>query len=301
MSFRFKRRESVAEGLRRIARKEFDAVEEALWSLPKGDKKEEFIHIARKRLKRLRALLQIFRKKMGVEWCAEESGRLKSAARQLGAARDASVRTTLFRNLLKEVCAPPQAASRRILSDWIKEENRALEVVTQTAAVNKLLENVTESRERFDQVSIPHAGWKAIADPLSRAYRRARKSYEAACEFAQDKDAKHTWRKRTKVLEYQLTLLRSTHNSVARLVTSLHSLTECLGCEHDLELLAAALRTEQAAFVISNEGLDLLSMIQLRLEHCCKRADKLGKRIFAVDSVSFIQDKKRQWQEWREK
>src|SRR4051794_25639542 len=106
MAFAFRADESVARGIRRIARAQ---IRKALGALARlgGEVPEEAVHDARKRLKRLRALVRLARGALGARAAHRENARFREAARPLSEARDAEI---LIQTLdgLTERYGPPE-------------------------------------------------------------------------------------------------------------------------------------------------------------------------------------------------
>src|SRR5260221_9375162 len=90
MAFQLKADESVAKGLRRIARDQIDKALEAL-EQSHGPTHEEVIHDARKRFKKVRALLRLARPGLSKKFYDRENARFRDSGRPLSEVRDAKV------------------------------------------------------------------------------------------------------------------------------------------------------------------------------------------------------------------
>src|SRR3954453_7178467 len=98
MSYRFVKRETVPDGLRRIAR---ERIENALAEL-RGEtdsSPEEAIHEARKDMKKLRAVLRLARDELGDDVYRRENACFRDAARKLSGVRDADVMLATFKGV----------------------------------------------------------------------------------------------------------------------------------------------------------------------------------------------------------
>src|SRR5436190_11823631 len=100
MPFRFKRRESIRDGVHRIAAELLDDIIADLEAKPPE------IHEARKRFKMLRALLRMIRTGVSREFRRSENAQFRRLGQSLGAARDAQVRLETFERLLALPGAP---------------------------------------------------------------------------------------------------------------------------------------------------------------------------------------------------
>src|ERR1051326_2568284 len=95
MAFCFKRRESVAKGIRRLG---CERIESALDCL-KDCTRAEAIHCARKDIKKTRAVLRMVRVNMAKKDFRRLSRLLREAACQLAAPRDAYVKAKTLKGL----------------------------------------------------------------------------------------------------------------------------------------------------------------------------------------------------------
>src|SRR4051794_19592341 len=95
MGFRFKRKESVQHGLRRIARECIDAAIEAMRHSHRGDA----IHCVRKDIKKLRAMLRMAQPSLPPKNYRRCMKQLREVARELSVARDAHVKLKAFQSV----------------------------------------------------------------------------------------------------------------------------------------------------------------------------------------------------------
>jgi CHAD domain-containing protein len=147
MAFQFKPDETLAKGIRRIAKGQLDKALDGLTGLS-GEEPEEVVHDARKRFKKLRALLRLARIGLGRTITDWENARLRDAARPLSEVRDAEVMIEAFDELVERFGAPdhPEAVSmiRSALTDRKQEivrrvlhEEKALAAVTAVVRESK--------------------------------------------------------------------------------------------------------------------------------------------------------------------
>jgi hypothetical protein len=88
MVFHLKADESVSKGIRRIARKEIEKAQQELAD-PRETSTEEVVHGARKRFKRVRAVVRLVREGLGERRYRRENACFRDAARPLSEVRDA--------------------------------------------------------------------------------------------------------------------------------------------------------------------------------------------------------------------
>src|SRR5690242_1783369 len=99
MSFRFRRKESVPKGLRRVAE---ERIESAL-SLLKDHHRPESVHAVRKDIKKVRAVLRLVRARIPSKAYRRQTDLLRKAADRLAGPRDAYVKGAALRNLSKHL------------------------------------------------------------------------------------------------------------------------------------------------------------------------------------------------------
>src|SRR5262245_49917569 len=95
MPYRLKRKEPIADGIRRIADEQFDAAESDL----RAFRSPEVVHSARKRLKMLRAVLRLVRPALEDATFDRENVTLRDIGRSLSRQRDADVFVEVMRDL----------------------------------------------------------------------------------------------------------------------------------------------------------------------------------------------------------
>ena len=111
MAYRFKHGESVAEGVRRVAREQIESATECLQDNT-GAADGEKVHEARKAIKKVRALLRLVRPSLGRTYSAENR-RLRDAGRKLSKLRDAAALIEVFDEFQKRA---PNSLPRRTLA-----------------------------------------------------------------------------------------------------------------------------------------------------------------------------------------
>ena len=100
MAFQLKPDESVAKGVRRLARAQIDKALDGLTGRD-GTDPEEAVHDARKRFKRVRAVIRLARGGLGRKLADREDTRFRDAGRPLSEVRDAGVLVQAFDGLVE--------------------------------------------------------------------------------------------------------------------------------------------------------------------------------------------------------
>lgn len=298
MAYRFKRHESVVDAVQRIiheqAGRAADVLEDA------GSSREEAIHDARKRIKKLRSLLRLLRGGgLRKGRYRRENTRLRRLAHRLAQARDAQSLIEIHDKLLDGWSEDP---SRRPELNQVRErlvaqrENVAADTDLQSLA-SELAEELRKTPERFEAWSPANRGFDALQPGFKRNYRRARKSFHRAYKKQSD-DRFHDWRKRVKDDWYHTRLLRKLWPQVMESrIGSLKSLSDLLGDDHDLGRLQRHLREQAAHF---GPGGTLLACLAAQRQTELRRAAyRLGCRLYASEPSCHADATAKIWRAWK--
>jgi CHAD domain-containing protein len=293
-SYRLKRREGAAEGLRRIAAGRAVTALERLRGVEPGEEGfADAVHGARKDLKKLRAVVRLLRDELGRELYAAENGRYRDAGRALSASRDAQVKVETLTSLAAQRGGLPPTA----LGTW----RGALELDRDRAAgrdaegLAEALRLIEPAPGRIAAWPLEHDSWRLLDRGVVRAYRRGRRAMGEAHEDGAV--AFHEWRKRAKDLWYQLRILLDAWPPVLGETTEqAHLLAEALGEHHDLAVLAEdlAARGFQAAW-----SEPFAAAIASRQEELAATAFDLGARLYAEEPDAYRRRMRAYWRAWR--
>ncbi len=302
MSYRLKRTESVAAGVRRIAREQ---VERALELL--ADDTVELgvaVHQVRKHCKKVRALLRLVRS--GARRVQRRENRvLRDLARTLSSSRDAEVAIRTWNRVAAttggdgsksagppEVLVEANGAGRESPADGTRDAIRE----ARTTLLNLL--------DRVPGWRVEGRGLEVVGRGFEKTYRRARRAMRRVERTGSDEDY-HEWRKHVKDHWYHLRLLQGVWPEVMRSERDeARRLAEFLGDEHDLTVLRERLvrprrrRGRNAKPPIEAETLALLDCERERLR---KRARRLGQRLLGETAASRLARLERLWTIWRPK
>ena len=278
MAFRLKAHEPVEDAVRRIA---LEQVDRAIAEIDnKRLARDEAVHQARKRCKKIRAVARLVRPVFGNHY-EFENAFFRDTADELGGLRDAQV-------LLKTYDALTEANDgvdrRHFNSVRQRLVERSKEVASNTAAQNERLGKV---RKRFSEARARIASWKLDADGfnaieggLLKTYVRGRKAMRLAYEQF-SATAFHEWRKRVGYHRYHVRLLRNLWRPVFQpLRHELENLADLLGDDHDFAVLHAALTNKSAGFGNGKDLRSLLDLIDCKSAELREKARLLGERIY---------------------
>jgi CHAD domain-containing protein len=237
MSFSLGSKARLAESLALVTQGEIDDLLQRAAGGP--EKLDEAVHETRKSIKRLRALLRLYRGALGHALYVREDARLREIAHSLGGARDAVALHESFSRLLESAPAAERArlaGHRTTLAGVLDDGPRAKDdelVATLRAAHDAL----GELRERAPSFTVEKTGWSAIAPGFRRTYARGRRHLSRAVHRPSEKRL-HVLRIDVKRHQYQVTLLEPLWPEPMRAFRQeAQRLGELLGHDHDLALL----------------------------------------------------------------
>jgi CHAD domain-containing protein len=281
-AYRLKPKESLSDGIPRIARGRIDhAIDELL---DKTDSTaEEAVHEARKDLKKLRALLRLARGELGESSFKRENTCFRDAGRELAAARDSDVMLDTLKTL--DIPAGLDWELRKAIQAHRARNGDA----GRGAAAAGVVAMLREARGRVDDWPLERDSFAALHDGLERTYRRGMRDFKAV-RANPSVEGLHEWRKRAKELWYHHTLLRSLWPPVMQAVgEEAHELTDRLGDDHDLAVLADWIRKHTDA------GPEFFEAVDRRRAELQADAMKLGARLYADKSKDYVRRLRRLW------
>jgi CHAD domain-containing protein len=296
MPITFKADESVPSGVKRMIGQHTD---KALAALRRGPSRAEGVHDARKRFKRVRALLRLVRAELGSRAYHRANETFRDAGRPLSEVRDAEILVEALEGLAERFAAEVpltdfvplrramEGRKREIWQRVLDEQNAPAQVVSSIKGVRK-----TVRRWGF-----PHKGWLALADGLLRAYDRAAASFAAAATPTDE--SLHECRKQAKYLWSQLEVLRPVRpKRLGPLADLAHQLGDLLGDDHDLAVLGQTLTADKERFAgVAIE--QLRPLIERRRAELQKDAARVGRQLYADPPVLFVARLRRDWRRWR--
>jgi CHAD domain-containing protein len=289
MSYRLRARETVEHGLRRIASKEITKAITEVDDRCVGP--HATVHQARKRCKKLRALLRLVRPALAGGGTFElENAWYRDTGREIATVRDAQTRVETLEALLSRY--GPLVADEvfgRVRSGLVaRREDLLADATVFERCLEEVRERLEVGRRRVDGWELECEGFDALAGGLERSYGQARAALERAygdpCALNF-----HTWRKRVKDHRYHVRLLRDVwQRPMHARELELHALSDLLGEDHDLVVLEDFLSEHPdavggAAIVRVLQALVLGRRAELRAA-----ARPLGARLFAEKSKRLV-------------
>jgi CHAD domain-containing protein len=286
-AYRLKRKEGLPEGVARIARGRIDHAIDEL-SGEAGSSPEEAVHNTRKDMKKLRALLRLMRGELGDDVYRRENECFRDAAAELSGVRDADVMlATLDALELEEPVSGP-------LRQALEAHRLRTGGGSRKQAASQVIEILEEARARVADWPRELDDFEALRPGLKRMYKRGRREFRAMREDP-TVEGLHEWRKRSKELWYDHTLLRSLWKPVMDAVgDEAHLLSDRLGDDHDLAVLLAWAQEH------TEPEPELLEAVEHRRAELQGDALELGARLYADRPKVFVRRLERLWEASRE-
>jgi CHAD domain-containing protein len=270
---------------RRLCAARIAAAIRALSGRPSDDR----VHLARRELKRARALLRLVRAALPATAYVAAKTALHDVARMLGAARDAAVQRALLRELAAATGVPLSA-----LRPLLARLDRELRVARAAIDVRQARNRLATARARLLGVRLEGDG-ELLATGFVRIYRRGRRGYASARELPRPARL-HDWRKHVKHYWHALEALEP---AWPRLITALAAeadrLADVLGTHHDCALLAARIETAPLAKPVR---LRLAAELARRRAALRLRAFAIGERFYEERPRRLAPRAAQWWQLW---
>lgn len=277
MSLRLSNKMSPVAGVRRLARRELS---KAVDALTQPRRPAESVHVARKHVKKVRALLRLVRKRTGSKFFLSENKALRELGRQLSTVRDAQVVLAVLNGLRETATRQPELGALKTLHEQLTQSNvGAASLDLSAKAARDRASEFKRCRLRVKRWPLKKLIWSDLAAALARSYQRSQRAL-ARYDARRTLPNLHEWRKRTKDFWYQLMMLESLlPRSLRRLATVVESLTEAQGEAHDLDLLQTLINTERRQLSAADRTL-ILELIQKRLGKRERKILKTGQKVF---------------------
>ncbi len=278
MAYRLKPGRQISHSVREIGTEQIDRVL-ARFSAKNG--RGTAVHEARKAMKRLRALLHLVKPAMPKGAFAANEARVKMIARSLSGARDAQAMLETVRKLEgldgAANVAPVAAALRTHLQAKCAEAERGLN----GSGATQLRKLLKEAKVAFAELSLEQDDFEVVAATLEKDYRKARRAFSRAYRLGEDEEF-HEWRKYVQRHWRQLLLVAPSWPKAIRPHVALaRNLSEVLGEDHDLSVLAGIVETQRDELGTRDEIEAYISLCQARQGELRKMAHDLGARLLA--------------------
>jgi CHAD domain-containing protein len=278
--FRLADREPVPDGVRRIARSQLDMSIERLERATDEDLGTA-VHETRKSLKRLRAITRLVRDELGDETYRRENVAFRDAGRRLAGARDSQVLLETLDALTDRYPddAPPERLGR-FKRTLVGQHGAAQRRLHEGAAVAEVRDELRQARARVGDWQLEREGLDALASGFRRIYRRGRRAYRTARREPSTENL-HELRKRAKYLWYAAQIVRvAAPKKMKRIARRAHELSNLIGEEHDLALLAQRADERRDRFPDETAAGELAALVERRRAELRREALDLARGLF---------------------
>jgi CHAD domain-containing protein len=230
------------------------------------------VHETRKSLKRLRATVRLARDELGDEVYRRENVAFRDAGGWLGGARDSQVLLETLNALIDRHPEGPPARFARFKRTLVGQHGTAQRRLHQGAAVAEVLSDLGRARARV-------GAW-LLAPGFKRTHRRGRRAYRTARQEPSTENL-HDLRKRAKYLWYAAQIVRAAApKKMKRIARQAHELSNLIGEDHDLALLAQRADERRDRFADGTAAGELAALTERRRAELRREALDLGRRLF---------------------
>jgi CHAD domain-containing protein len=298
VGYKFKAGESVPDGARRIVDEQLERAIGRTGAAPSD--RDEAVHDIRKRMKKCRAVLRLVRGGLGSRRYREANAAFREAASRIALARDAAVHMETLdgiRRIYRSEIAKGAFAGfrKRLQGERTKARRADLQQDSGLEAVRELLEQAKTLPQSW---KIKDRGFDILADGIGRVYNRATTAMENAYASGNAEDF-HEWRKGVKYLWFHTRILKPVWPAVMSCwEEELGHLGSLLGDHHDLAELARVAGEHKDSFRDGEELSALLALVARRQKEIEKRAEPLGRRLFAQGKKHFVRSLRLWWGIW---
>lgn len=296
MSYRLENGESLPDGLKRIAGEQIDEAEQSLRAPQEG--RDEAVHDARKRFKKVRAVLRLVRDEIGEETYQRENVFFRDLGRQLAEVRESAVTIETLDSLIERYADQLAADAFEGMRAALVERHEAIiqRILGDGEAMEAVADKLADARSRIEALPIRKDGFSAIEDGLKRVYRRGYKGRSKAYREPEPENF-HEWRKRVKYLWYHSRILRPLWSEIfAELAEQIHDLSDYLGDAHDYAEFNRLLAEQGIDLGSEREVRALAALSEARRKHLEIEASPLGARIYAEKPKRFVKRWERYWE-----
>jgi CHAD domain-containing protein len=297
MPYRIKKPHRLPAEFRRIA---LEQVRRGVQELddPVMDDAEK-VHQVRKRCKKVRGLVRLFRETNAARY-QQENDWFRETARPLSALRDAKVLQASYDKIMEAFTDALQRQAFGSIRRGLTDDRKRLreEEMDLPARLAEARRRLVTAAERIEGWSLAGKGF-ALLQGYQRTYARGREAWQATIQEPSP-EGFHEWRKRVKYHWYHTRLLQAAWPAVLRTrQKELAGLADDLGLDHDFAVLAETIAARPEEYAQPREIKLFLAAIAKRREELERRAARGGRRLFAEKETPHRRRMKQYWKAWR--
>jgi CHAD domain-containing protein len=299
LAFRFKEGESIPRGIKRIVRKEIDKALDRLTGRTEVDRNEA-VHDARKRFKKIRAVLRLVRPALGPQTYQRENACFRAAGKPLTEVRDFTVLVKVFDELIESLAEEESQRQFRKVRQGLESNEAEVHrhLLEERDAFAEAAVRIAVARRRLDGWEIGDK-WGLLRAGLKQVYKGGREARARAMAEA-SVESLHDWRKQTKYLWHQLQVLQPICPTILTpLADRIHDLSDYLGNDHDLAVLRQMVEENEARFGGRAVVEPLAEHIDRRRAELQRKAGLLGRQLYQDRPTVFVDRLTPYWRAWR--
>ena len=241
------------------------------------------IHDTRKRIKRARAVLALLGHALTDQDRIDCDGELRAAGRVLSELRDATVMARTEARVRALAGLPPVPRRTRIPGQEALGRERG----------RKAHAHLVAAAARLSDARVLGRGWARLGPGVRAVYRRGRHRRPPR-EAEASSERLHAWRRHAKRLWHVLELFESVNpRRIGPAIADARRLSQTLGEEHDLAMLAAQIRRRRPR---TDDDAGMLHVIADRRTRLTRRALRLGAKVYDERARSFEKRLREDWE-----
>ncbi len=298
MAYRFKAKESVADGIRRIVREEVDSATKGLAGA-RGRKLDEAVHEARKSIKKIRGALRLMQPELG-HFYRDENERLGETGRKLSEIRDAEAIIEVFQGVVEKYRAQFKPEAVRVVRRGLqKNKQETAKRIKRDVVVRQATSALRTIGKEVDKWPIKTDGFDALAPGFKRRYRGGKEAMMVA-QKQPAAETFHEWRKRVKDHWYHVRLLESLWTEVLQTREGeLKDLETWLGDDHNLVVLREKLKGDPDLYGGDANVEVFTTLMEQYSEELRQKSFALGAKIYEQKPKLLVREMAKLWDAWQ--
>lgn len=294
MPYRFKHGETPGAALRRVTLETLADAGAILRAPPDGDA-DVAVHEARKSTKKARAALRLGRDLLRGKDRKRIDAALRSLAKALAPARDATVRRATARELARQGRLPAPSTA---LEAWLTGGGAA-GAGAPARSLPSLADGFDEVRAAVEAAAWKDGGVSELRSGLERLFADGRDAWRRVGD-PPDTDRLHLCRTHVKRLGYALRLLEPAWPQLVQAESAeLGRIGEALGQDHDRAVLVAALRKRSLPAERADEAAGLVAAADAETTRARQLLLPTVARLFAERPKGFAHRHAAWWDRWK--
>ncbi|MFW5820395.1 MAG: CHAD domain-containing protein [Bacteroidota bacterium] len=248
----------------------------------------EKIHEVRKSLKKIRAVLRLYRDSTGYSTYHRKNIFYRDLGRKISAPRDKHVLLELGKKVLEE--APENIRDQnteRMIAALEKQRDDSLTEVKKSKELEAIKVEV-QNAIQDENMAVKNEGFNAIKGGVKRMYKQSR-NYMKSILKEPDDTTIHDFRKRVKYLRYQMSVLRPIYpEMITAYRRILKNVSDEIGLYRDYTLFYDMLKNTDFFNLNDKQRNFINNYIEREKDEALIRALEPSKKFFLVKPKSFV-------------